>query len=171
MSANQDPTSYQNLLAIPITTKIPDEDVEKVLTNPPFINIPKASNFRDIGLVTGSTIKPGLIYRSGALHSITPENMPLLQTKLGITTVFDLRQDQERDRHPSPEITGIKTVWLKTKQVPVRFLPAEYVKDSGVPGYLRMYDEVLRVYDEFYREVLLYIRDNPDSPILFHCTG
>jgi hypothetical protein len=32
-------------------------------------------------------------------------------TQLGVTTIFDLRNEGERQKAPSPSITGVKTIW------------------------------------------------------------
>jgi hypothetical protein len=159
-----------DLVSIPITTVIPQHEVDAIISSPPFVAIPGASNLRDIGKLPGSAIRPNLIYRSGALHSMPPSCLDLLSSQLGVKTIFDLRQDHERKRNPSPEVGGVKTVWLKTEE-PQRLMPSDFVEDGGIVGYLRMYDEILKIYRDNFRAVLMHLRDDSDASILFHCTG
>jgi protein-tyrosine phosphatase family protein len=160
-----------HLLSIPMSDPIPEEDLSLALASPPFVQIAGASNFRDIGLVPNSKIRPGLIYRSGALHSIPSDSLGLLHSQLGVRSIFDLRQEHERQRHPSPDVHGVQTIWQKTPRQPTLFTPADFIEDEGVPGYMNMYDHILDLYGEIYKAVLVHLRDEPNVPILFHCTG
>ena len=160
-----------HLLSIPISSPIPEEDLSLALSSMPFIQIPGASNFRDIGLVPGSKIRPGLIYRSGALHSIPNESIGLLHSQLGLRSIFDLRQGHEKQRHASPDVQGVQTIWQKTPRQPTLFMPSDFIEDEGVPAYINMYDHILDLYGEIFKAVLVHLRDEANAPILFHCTG
>jgi len=98
-------------------------------------------------------------------------SLSLLPSKLGVKTIFDLRQDRERQRNPSPEIDGVKTVWLETPEQPQQLRPSDFEEAEGVPGYLNMYDELLKSYRENYKAVLIHLRDKENEPILFHCSA
>ncbi|MER5861916.1 tyrosine-protein phosphatase [Kitasatospora sp. NPDC002040] len=62
----------------------------------PRLAVPDVANFRDAGV---AGLRPGLIYRSGALNSLTPEGARHL-ARLGIRTVIDLRTTAERTVWP-----------------------------------------------------------------------
>src|ERR1700761_2266036 len=136
-----------DLVSTPITTLIPQDKVDAILSSPPFVAIPGAMNLRDIGLLPGSAVRASLIYRSASLSSMPLASLNLLSSQLGVRTIFDLRQEHERERNPSPEIDGIKTVWLRTEE-PHRLLPSDFIDDEGVPGFFQMYDEILKLYWE-----------------------
>jgi protein-tyrosine phosphatase len=60
-------------------------------------------NFRDVGgypTDDGGTTRWGRLFRSDALHTLTPAARATLD-RLGLRTVIDLRTDSERDGHPS----------------------------------------------------------------------
>lgn len=64
-------------------------------------------NFRDLGgleTVSGATIRPGRVFRSDALHGLTPADLDLL-ADFGLTMLVDLRDIREIEQSgPSPLI-------------------------------------------------------------------
>jgi protein-tyrosine phosphatase len=55
-------------------------------------------NFRDLGglpTLGGGTVRPGLLYRSDALHHLTPADVALVRDQLRIGDVIDLRSSAE----------------------------------------------------------------------------
>jgi len=163
-----------NLLEIAstsITSTIPDDVLKAALLEPPFVPIPGALNLRDLGLIPSAKLKPGLLYRSGALSSLPPTSVTSLSTELKLKTIFDFRQTRERVQNPDPLIRDIETIWLPSTELPPRANPADFAEDGGVQGYCKMYDDVLKVYAQPYKTVLEYLRDKQGEPILFHCSA
>src|SRR3954447_330138 len=69
-----------------------------------------APNFRDLGghpTTDGGIVRPGLVFRSGALHRLTADDLATLAA-LRLRVVFDLRSDQERAARPSVLPEGIR---------------------------------------------------------------
>jgi hypothetical protein len=161
----------RTITSIPITESIPDAILEKALKTNPFIPIPGALNLRDIGLIPGPKIKPGLLYRSGSLHVLPPSSVLLLKTELNLSTVYDFRSVSERGRAPSPEIPGVEQIWLPASEAGSPTVPADFKDNGGVEAYKNMYDDLLKVYAASYKTVLEGLRDRPGSPVLFHCSG
>jgi hypothetical protein len=159
------------IASTPITHAIPDSVLSDALQVAPFIPISGSLNLRDLGHIPSAKIKPGLIYRSGNLYNLPISSLPLFSSQLKLRSIFDFRQAAERDRHPSPELEGIKIVWLPSTEPLKRLVPKDFVVNGGVEGYAQMYDDILKVYAQPYKTVLEYLRDREGEAILFHCTG
>lgn len=157
------------IAATPIIHAIPDNILAKALAAPPFVSIPGALNLRDLGLLTPPRVKPGLVYRSGALKTIPKASVNLLKSQLNLSKIYDFRTEGERKKHPDPEVPGVESVWLNYTELPPRAVPADFKANGGVDGYRKMYDDVLRVHASSFKTVLTHLRDHPGHPILYHC--
>ena len=63
-----------------------------------FIQLEGCFNFRDLGgYATGDrrTVRWGRLFRSDAMHFMTPDDLGYLQNDLGVVTVLDLRNSEE----------------------------------------------------------------------------
>lgn len=73
------------------------------LPTPPFIEIPGLRNFRDAGGYPISTnpskmVRRGIIFRSSEPSMVTDQGIALMNDKLGIKYVYDLRSQTEIDK-------------------------------------------------------------------------
>lgn len=164
------------LVATDIRTQIPGEIVDSIMSRPPFVAIPGVVNARDIsGYASGSSQSPvrsGFAYRSGALGKVSPEGRVFLLRQLGITVIFDLRHQGERMQSPSPDIEGIQTIWAPYTYTPVPVDPRDFAHgDEGASGYAKLYLEIMKVSGPIFQKVFEHIRDAPQQPFLFHCSG
>lgn len=138
-----------------------------------------APNFRDLGgLATadGHRIRPGLLFRSDSLADLTSDDLALFAT-LGVRSIIDLRDKQERNRKPNrlPDHVNIR-------QHAIGFLP------MGAHGHLSSLgpestaDTVHRMLADFYEQFALahtpsYMRmfeallDVDALPAIIHCTS
>ncbi|MCK9424031.1 MAG: tyrosine-protein phosphatase [Bacteroidales bacterium] len=69
-------------------------------------------NFRDLGqipVVDGRKIKPGLLFRSGELFSLSDEDISTLE-KIPLQMIIDLRAQREIDRRPDKPVKTIKSI-------------------------------------------------------------
>lgn len=162
------------------------------LPSPPFVHIEGIHNFRDLGgyatsLSPSQSVKRFVCYRSALPNLITEDGTASLQ-KLGVTTVFDLRSDDEVHRHtdldeqkrrqwgPPFAIPGISVL-----HVPVfphhdgnpAALAERYKQylHGGAGGFARAYKDILTEGAGAFREVFLHIKDKPTEPFLFHCSA
>ncbi|KAJ5753019.1 hypothetical protein N7520_009936 [Penicillium odoratum] len=135
-------------------------------------------------------IRPGLLFRAAQPSQITPPGVETLTQELHIQAIFDLRSKQEIDllvaRSPNslldiPGTTRYATPVFRFKD----FSPGALAKRYGVPGtevppreviiggFVQAYEEIARSAAETdsFRTIMLHILQNPDAPILFHCTA
>jgi hypothetical protein len=161
-------TSYDlpSLLAADMNTLIDPVTVNQVLTSPPFISLPGALNIRDLGLLPGSPIPPGLLYRSGAIHSIPPSSL----STLGIKAIFGLRSKSECEMQPNPEVEGVENFWFSPTRNPSSRDMHAFIENGGTSAYTAMYLEILDIHAPSIKAVLEWLKDGKGA-MLFHCTG
>lgn len=164
--------NLQKLLASDIRIQIPADIVTDILSQPPFVDIQGVINLRDISQAKHSTVRSGFAYRSGTLAEISTEGRDVLLRQLGITIVFDLRHPSERMKSPSPILDGIETVWVPCAGTPGPIDLKDFAHgDNGVSGFVNMYLNIIRLSAPIFKKVFEHIRDAPQRPFLFHCSG
>jgi protein tyrosine/serine phosphatase len=189
MSNQKSNDELSALLASPIREPLPPSTVEQYLSLPPFIPVPHALNLRTIS--SPSLLAPNVVFRSGALGHLPVSILNTLRTTYNITAVYDLRSKGERERDASPDIEGIETIWIpstsdfgsggappsgtdtvqKSKRVMSETKIAEFVEKNGEVAYVRMYGNILDLYRDAYRAILLRLAEPRAGSILFHCTA
>jgi protein-tyrosine phosphatase len=131
-------------------------------------------NVRDLGAypaADGRRVKQGLIYRSGDLDGLTPEDRDLMEG-LGLKTIIDFRSEEERTHAPDPDFASlVNRIWL----------PINAGNMIGIEkrrGSLSYKDVMLLLYRTLIRDLIPEYRDffavvsNPLSlPLLFHCSA
>lgn len=172
-----DPTDLLTLAQMDVSQPLPPNILLPALQQPPFVSLPGSFNTRDLGLLPGSPIRPGLVYRSGGF--LTPdlpaEAAAAIVGKLGIKRIFDLRSVKEHERQPDPAIAGTEVVWTRPgEEDPVVDLE-DFVEGEGEKGYASMYLDLLRVYAGAIKAVLEDVRDwdgrEESGAFMFHCAG
>lgn len=135
------------------------------------------TNFRDLGgypTLDGGWTRWGRVFRSDGLHEASAGDLDRLES-LGITTVFDLRSDEEVEQAPDRLPAGIAHVHLpmssdvaKGRSMLQRILDGDLTKfddDDMSAGYLRM----LEGFPEHLARIVATVADS--QPVLFHCTA
>lgn len=171
------PEAASSLLALAqtdVASPLPTESLHAALSQPPFVHVPGTFNTRDLGLVPGSPVRPGLVYRSGGFLTtpLSPEGRAALADGLGVRTMFDLRSVREHEQRPDPEVDGVRGVWVRPGEVDAVVGLEDFVEGEGEKGYVKMYLDVLKVYAGSVKAVLEAVRDGRgEEGVLFHCTG
>jgi len=134
-------------------------------------------NFRDLGGILtndGRRIRPGLLYRSGDLHSITEEDVKNM-TQLGLAMIIDFRSPREYEKRPNREIPGVKEIKHISIYDAPRDLAARYVEESNEEGLKQLliheYERIILHYTTEYRQFLLEVAHNPNIPLVFLCSA
>ncbi|KAH0427515.1 tyrosine phosphatase [Colletotrichum camelliae] len=139
-----------------------------VLARPPFINVAGTFNTRDVGLVPGSPIRKGYVFRSGALETLDDVGKQQIADQLGIKRIFDLRTSREREKYPEPDVPGVDIMWIPSSYTNTVDID-DFVSGGGEEGYCKMYMGIMEIYAPTMKTVLEHVRDRPQEPFLFHC--
>ncbi|RDW63218.1 tyrosine-protein phosphatase [Aspergillus mulundensis] len=168
--------NLQDLVATDIAAALPKDAVAEVISQAPFATVPGIFNLRDISggaspfSAFPAVLRSGLVYRSGAPAStLTEEGISVLNT-LGIRKIFDLRRVDERTKNPSPVINGVQIVWIPYAEVVPGMTAARDVEGS-MEQVVEMYTGYLETHAPVYKAVFEHIRDEPETPFLFHCSA
>jgi len=124
-------------------------------------------NLRDTGgyRAGGRLTRWGALYRSDALHGITPAGRSAFEA-LGIGTILDLRDEQERSLQP----TSVHTEGITLIEHPIFPSAREVLRpDWGLAEFYRW------VADEHPAQLASAVRAiadaDPQRPVLVHCTA
>jgi protein-tyrosine phosphatase len=134
------------------------------------------SNFRDLGgyqTASGKSVKWGLIYRSGELATLTPQDYRTI-ARLGIRTVFDLRTEGERQAAPTAWAGGPVQMFQSPKTGPVlggKSAAASLSKltpQAARAMMIALYKKLPDQYAPEYKSIFALLLANR-TPLLFHC--
>lgn len=125
-----------------------------------------------------TVIRPGFVYRSGDLSSITPEGIQAIKC-LGIKKIFDMRSDPELIKYSSgdlPQIAGTEIisapVFKSEDYSPEQMAKRYKLYASGkTEAFMQLYTQIMDSGGPAFGTILRHIRDNPTEPCLFHCTA
>jgi protein-tyrosine phosphatase len=128
-------------------------------------------NFRELGglRTAGGSIRSGAVFRSATLHLATAADAGRLDA-FGISTVIDLRSDEELDRWPG------QGAWTPTRVVHAPLLRQPWSADdllaqTNPSSFLAArYCEMLEGSSDIAIDVIETISEAP-GPVLFHCSA
>jgi protein-tyrosine phosphatase len=133
-------------------------------------------NFRDVGGVPtadGRLMRPGLIYRSASLDSVTPEGLAAL-VGLGIHTVVDIRSPEELERNGRFPHEGTGIAWFHVAAT----VGPPVIDDPEVAGIMASPDPMalmlpllVRRSAETFAGAMRLAAESGRQPVVFHCTS
>ncbi|GAA3597340.1 hypothetical protein GCM10022198_21880 [Klugiella xanthotipulae] len=131
------------------------------------ISIDGLYNLRDIGglRASGTSTRWGTLYRSDGLHHLTETGREQL-ARLGIRTVIDLRDDEERTVAPSR--TGGLT--FATVSSPI-FQGVGSVLSGPNITLIEFYRALIDGFAEEYAAAVRLLSQAQNAPVLVHCTA
>lgn len=156
-----------------VTVRLTPEQFIPALSQAPFVNIEGTFNARDIGkLPDSSAVRPGFVFRSGMLARLTDRGKATLAQELGIRRVFDFRSQSEHAQAPDPTpAETVTVVWQETAEATPHVSLEPFAEGLGEAGFAQTYLDILRAYHPTVKQLLEHVRDRPEEPFLFHCTG
>ncbi|HWM09408.1 MAG TPA: tyrosine-protein phosphatase [Solirubrobacteraceae bacterium] len=119
-----------------------------------------------IGTQDGRTIRRGALVRARSLDHLLPDDWAALHA-LGVRTLIDLRNDDERGEAPAPDD-------IAAQHLPIDVSDREFVDEwasdwrFGTPVY---YGPLLARFPQPSVAVLEAIAQAPPGGVLFHCMG
>ncbi|WP_372349819.1 tyrosine-protein phosphatase [Streptomyces sp. KL116D] len=138
------------------------------------LHLASAPNFRDAGgyrTTEGRWVRMGVLYRSGALSTLTDADTAKLR-RLGIRTVFDLRTPKERATEPDRLPAGTTAV---PADVLGDFDPDLSVENPEQAAQLMIQGAEVSVSSDSgrtaYHQLLAAVADKKTADLLYHCTA
>lgn len=155
--------------------------------NIPFENIPNTRQLGGIRTADGRRVREGLLFRSALLSQATPRDMDMLQHKLHIGYVIDLRTAFEVEHWPDRLIPGTQYInmpisdednnmWTIMAHMPGKDDEEKLFNFARTEQSHRMTKKLYTGYvtDEYcqlqFAAFLTTLVQAPDVPILWHCT-
>lgn len=138
------------------------------------IDFDGARNFRDLGGYAsswGGSTRWGRVYRAGALDRMTAVDLAQYEA-LGIATMIDLRNDDERERNPDPVPSthvAVMGAFMAARERPD--FAALVERDQGVAFMRDMNLGLLAHAATDIGRVLTLIAGAAERPVAFHCTA
>ena len=169
--------NIQDLVTTDIKSALPEAAVTEIISQAPFATVPGIFNLRDISNATTVSsafpvvIRPGLVYRAGAPESAFTEAGITAINTLGIKKIYDLRRPDERIKKPSPVIDGVEVVWIPDTTGGAIHREPPPDAERSIEALVQMYLGYLESHAPVYKAVFQHIRDEPEKPLLFHCSG
>ncbi len=139
-----------------------------------FIPLRGCFNFRDLGgyrTREGRTVRSGVLFRSDALHFMMPDDMALVQSSLGLSTVIDLR---------NPDEASDAGRWPRDGSA-VRYRNIPFLEDRDISHPVAGVDPVVRLTEiytwiianagERVAQALNLLAGDQTLPAVVHCTA
>ncbi|MFD0716283.1 tyrosine-protein phosphatase [Paenibacillus sp. GCM10027626] len=132
-------------------------------------------NFRDMGgykTADGRVVKPGLIYRSADLSTMTEKDIALVQ-ELKITVIFDYRDDHEAMKQPDPVIPSVQNIRVPAINEP-GLTNVDYEKDlmkhMTLDAMMGMYGK-MPINNPSFKRLMQLFQEQEGAAFLHHCMG
>jgi protein-tyrosine phosphatase len=123
----------------------------------------------------GRTVRWGMLYRSGSMHHLTPEDLEILR-ELGIQTIVDLRSSHEREREPLADAAGFAPAVLAEPYVFAdsemgRALPSSKMEaDHARTAFERAYGFIPFQFVNQFRAIFTQLLAGM-VPMIINCSG
>jgi protein-tyrosine phosphatase len=131
-------------------------------------------NFRDLGgyrTRSGGVVRWGLVFRADALHGLSASDLALYG-ELGLTTVYDLRRDLEREQLPNPVPSRPLTILSEPvggQSVAVATAAERLTADDGERVLLELYLGLIDHAAVQIGELFTGLAAPDGLPAVFHC--
>ena len=131
------------------------------------------TNLRDLGgypTATGGVTRWGTVFRADALHKLTADDLGAFH-ELGVTTVFDLRNDAERAEFPGPVPSLHVSIVGRPRDVEPPPPPPEMTTRDGEALLRDIYVGALTHSATEIGTIVRGLADSTRTPAVFQCHG
>ena len=139
-----------------------------------FIPLQGCFNFRDLGgyrARDGRMVRSGALFRSDALHFMTPEDMALAQTSLGLSTVVDLRNPDEAADAGRWPADGSSVRYRNIPFLEDRDISHPVEGADPVARLTEIYTWIIANAGERVAQALNLLAEDQTLPAVVHCTA
>lgn len=145
-----------------------------IITNR-FFEFDGVQNFRDLGgykTQDNKTIRWGMIYRSGELTNLSPNDINKIK-KLNLQTIIDLRpfhsQAKRRDEIELPKRYEVYIAGASNDSISRQVLEDRFLRGDATIYMQDMYEEMFVRQSQMIAKFFDYLTDESNYPIVFHC--
>ena len=134
-------------------------------------------NFRDLGgirTIDGRKVKPGLLFRSGDLFSLQPEDIRRLE-EMKLASVIDLRAQREIDVRPDKQIGTVREVIHIDIHDAARDKAQKFLESNDADGLETVligdYVRMVNIHQDDFRRFLEVLANTDNLPLVYHCAA
>lgn len=138
-----------------------------------FVPLDGCFNFRDLGGYGAGPdrrVRPGRLFRSDGLHQLSPADVRRLEA-LGVTTVIDLRTDQELDAFGRASDRLSLSAYHHLPLTTDLAAAVALLDDAEAASLARCYRHLAAVGAETIAEILAVLTDPSAYPAVVHCSA
>jgi len=134
-------------------------------------------NFRDLGgivTIDGRKVKPGILFRSGELFSLQPEDIRRLE-EMKLASIVDLRAQREIDVRPDKQIGTVKEVIHIDIHDAARDKAQKFLETNDADGLETVligdYVRMVNIHQDDFRRFLEILANTDNLPLVYHCAA
>lgn len=136
--------------------------------------IEKAYNVRDLGgyaTQEGKHVKWRKVIRSGDLNELSENDLKYFES-FGLKTYIDFRSKREKETAPDKTVSSLtESVWLPITPGDMN-AALSAVSPENIPVIMEnVYADIIRNYQEEYKEFFRILSIEEKTPLLFHCSA
>ena len=134
-------------------------------------------NFRDLGGIPtkdGRFLKPGMLYRSGDLFPLSPEDIRILES-MGLAMIIDLRARREIDKRPDKVIPSVRQILHIDIHDAARDKAEDFFQQEDAEGLatvlVRDYRRLVNDHQGDFSRFLDVLAKTEHLPLVYHCAA
>lgn len=134
-------------------------------------------NFRDLGGIpttASGSVRTGMIFRSGDLFNLTPEDVAILE-EFGLKTIVDFRSSREIAKRPDATLPTIEHYLHFPIEDAAREKAMQLFDERNTEGLKNLliedYRRMVTDHTVAFRDFFAVVSDPSNLPLVFHCAA